>query len=407
MRKRNLSLPIVDLALARGKMAFITGPRQVGKTTLAKMLNSKSKGQYYNWDDLDFRRAWTKSPKGIVEKMPGGSTLILDEIHKASKWKQNLKGLYDTLEKELKIIVTGSTKLNTYRRGSDSLMGRYLGFRLHPFSVGEMLPNKRLPPDALMNMLQDGPTLSAAKGLHNIWKDLCIYGGFPEPLLSSSQRILNIWQKERVEKIVREELRDLSRIPELSRIEMLISLLPERAASSLSLSSLREDLETSYSTVKRWTDYLRALYYHFEIKPWSKNISRSLKKESKLYLWDWSEIKDPGQRFENMVASHLLKACHYWTDTGEGTFDLYYLKTKEKREVDFLITRNGTPWLPIECKMSDTTPSPNFSLFAKSLKVPVFIQLVERAGPAYLEKAHVGEKTLWVWTAAQFFRHLP
>ena len=263
-------------------MAFISGPRQVGKTTLAKMFIKKNNEGYHNWDDLDFRRSWTKSPKSIIGELKDKSTIILDEIHKASKWKQNLKGLYDTLEKDIKIIVTGSARLNLYKKGSDSLMGRYLGFRLHPFSIGEMLSNKIPTPDNLMNALEQGPDLSPSKKLQGLWKDLFVYGGFPEPLLSSSQKILNLWQKGRIDKIVREDLRDLTRIPELSKIEMLISLLPERAANPLGLTSLKEDLETSYDTARRWVQALKELYYHFEIRPWSKNISRSLKKEKQI-----------------------------------------------------------------------------------------------------------------------------
>ena len=404
MRKRNLTNLIGTLALERGKMAFVSGPRQVGKTTLAKTFLDQ-KGCYHNWDDLDFRRQWTKSPKGIIQRQKEGSVLIFDEIHKAAKWKQNLKGLYDTLEKKLRIIVTGNAKTDIYKKGSDSLMGRYLGFRLHPFSLGEMLSPRVPPPDNLMNILRDGFEISSPKSLRDTWKELSHFGGFPEPLLGSSQRILNIWQKQRIEKIVREDLRDLSRLPELGKIEMLISLLPERAANPLSITSLGEDLECSYGTLKRWLSYLKELYYHFEIKPWSKHISRSLKKESKLYLWDWSEIKDGGKRFENITASHLLKACHYWTDTGEGHFELYYLKTKEKKEIDFLVTRDGSPWLAIECKMNDVKPSPNWGLFTDALGLDTSIQLTNR--PDHIEKRNIADRTLWIIGATQFFRHLP
>ena len=200
-------------------------------------------------------------------------------------------------------------------------------------------------------------------------------------------------------------MRDLSRIPELSKIEMLISLLPERVGSPLGLTSLREDLETSYDTARRWMQGLKELYYHFEIKPWSKNIARSLKKESKLYLWDWSEIKSPGVKFENISASHLLKACHYWTDTGEGSFELFYLKTKEKKEMDFLVVRDGVPWLAVECKKNSTSLSPHFSSFESVLQTPFFLQLVDR--PCFLEKKSVGDKTVWICSASLFFRYLP
>ncbi len=402
MHKRNLTVSIKSLALARGKMAFISGPRQVGKTTLAKILLKPSKGLYGNWDDLDFRRRWAKSPKSIVWPLPENSRLILDEIHKAPRWKQNLKGLYDTLEKKLGIIVTGSARLDLYKKGSDSLMGRYLGFRLHPFSIGEIIGTKPLSPVKVEQLLREGLSLSSSK---DYWNDLKAYGGFPEPLWGGSQKILRLWQKGRIDKIVREDIRDLGRIPEMGKMEMLISLLPERVASPLSLKSLGEDLEVSYDTAKRWTDYLKTLYYFFEVRPWSKRIARSLKKEKKIYLWDWSEVTDPGARFENMVASHLLKACHFWTDTGEGKFELFYLKTKDKREVDFLVIKDGNPWLPIECKLKDTSPTSHLQAFTSALKVPVCLQLVEK--DKVLKKRRDSEYVTYICSASSFLRHLP
>ncbi len=403
MLKRTLHSDIDSLALSRNKMAFISGPRQVGKTTLAKMFLNKGKGLYGNWDDLDFRRLWTKSLHEVTKKSNPHDVLIFDEIHKAHNWKRNLKGFYDSQEKELKIIVTGSARLNIYKKGSDSLMGRYINFRLHPFSLGEMLSNKAKSPEEVQELLDKGLSLPSSKKLQDAWSDLENYGGFPEPLMSSSQKILNIWQRGRVEKIVREDLRDISRIVELSKIEMLISLLPERVASPLSITSLRELLEVDYKSVQRWLNYLKELYYHFEIKPWSKNISRGLKKESKLYLWDWSEVKDKGARFENMVASHLLKACHYWTDVGEGTFELFYVRTKEKKEIDFLITKDRAPWLPVECKLNKTNISPYF--FKAFDEVKNFYQLVNKKDQ--LQKRTENGKNIIVCTASKFLRHFP
>ena len=282
-------------------------------------------------------------------------------------------------------------------------MGRYLGFRLHPFSLGEMISNKTKTPEEVKKLIEEDLRLSSAKNIHNSWDDLTNYGGFPEPLLSGSHKTHNLWQRGRLEKIVREDLRDLSRIMDLSKIEMLISLLPESASHTLSINSLREDLETDYKSMKRWLESLKQLYYYFEIKPWSKNIKRAIKKERKVYLWDWSEIKDKGARFENMVASHLLKACHYWTDTGEGNFDLHYFKTKEKKEVDFLITKDSTPWLPIECKIRKESISPYFFKVFPELKT--FYQLVDKKN--YLKKKNEKQRSVFIVTANQFFRHFP
>jgi len=236
-----------------------------------------------------------------------------------------------------------------------------------------------------------------------VTNDLTKYGGFPEPLFSSSVKIHNLWQKGRIEKVIREDLRDLSRIMDLSKIEMLVSLLPERASSTLSINSLREDLETDYKSVRRWLQSLKELYYHFELKPWSKNIKRSLKKERKIYLWDWSEIKNKGAKFENMVASHLLKACHYWSDTGEGKFDLYYFKTKEKKEIDFLITKNDTPWIPIECKLQKMNTCSYF--FKAFPEIKTIYQLIDKKN--HLERKYEKEKQVFIVTASQFLRHFP
>lgn len=209
---------------------------------------------------------------------------------------------------------------------------------------------------------------------------LMTFGGFPEPFFAQDHKIANIWRKDRVEKVIREDLRDLSKLPELSQVEMLASLLPTKVGSPLSFTSLREDLEVSHGTVTRWMNYLGELYYHFSLRPWAKSVARSLKKEPKIYLFDWTEVEESGLRFENLTASHLLKACHYWTDTGEGNFELFYLRNKEQQEVDFLIVKNQKPWLAIEAKLSDSNfNTKTFEKFQRALKCP-FIQVIGQPG---------------------------
>ena len=400
MKKRSLTEHINELAIKNDKMAFISGPRQVGKTTLSKQLVGKN-GIYNNWDDIQFRRIWTKHPNESLPKKSGVG-VIYDEIHKTNKWKSTLKGIYDTKKVNCPIIVTGSARLDIYRKGSDSLMGRYFNFRLHPFSLGELL-HKTIPsPEDIVNKALD---LNKSRIASEAWSSLSEFGGFPEPFIKQSAKFYNIWRQGRLTKVVREDLRDLSNIPELGKIEMLISIMPERVASPLSIVSLREDLEVSYDAMKRWLQYLQQLYYHFELKPWSKKIPRSLKKESKLYLWDWAENDDDGAKFENIVASHLLKACHYWTDSGEGNFDLFYLKDKQKHEIDFLITKNGNPFLPIECKLNSTNLSPNLYAFSKHLNLPESVQLVNKSNvKSTIEKDN---SRYTVISADQFFRVLP
>ena len=412
MKSRYLSSYLRELSLARMKMAFLTGPRQVGKTTLAKtLLQKQGSGTYYNWDDIEFRRKWVKHPRSIVEtsfqemgRSRGAPLLVLDELHKAKGWKGTLKGIYDHEGSRAHFLVTGSARLNVYKKGSDSLMGRYLSFRLHPLSVGELLNGDPRGPDETLEKVFSADSSRRADALA-AWKDLSAYGGFPEPFFSQSEKVARLWRRNRLEKIVREDLRDLSRLPELSQVEMLVALLPEKAAGSLSVQSLREDLEVAHDTVKRWLTYLSELYYFFEIKPYTRSIPRTLKKEGKLYLWDWSEIQDEGSRFENRVASHLLKACHYWTDTGEGNFELQYLRDKQKREIDFVIIRDKRPWLAIEAKKSDTSWSSNFDAFQKHLGNIPCIQVVDT--PAVrIHKRDLPYRNL-VCSAASVFKYFP
>ena len=407
MKKRYIEQYIEDLCFTNGKIAFVAGPRQAGKTVVSKMLLKKrGVGEYYNWDNLTFRKLWTKDPAAIVpDPMPKTKPLIiLDEIHKAKKWKQNLKGVYDTIDHTCDIIVTGSAKLNVYRRGSDSLLGRYFYFRLHPFSLAEISSRKILvAPDDLLNALINKQIQISSTTTKQL-NQLDIYGPFPEPLFTATKPFLHLWRRGRVEKIVREDLRDLSRSLELSQIEMLVSLLPERVASPFSLQSLSEDLEVAYTTVKRWMNYLYELYYCFEIKPYTKSLARAIKKEGKVYLWDWSEVADDGRHFENLIAGHLLKYCDFYTDIGEGLFQLSYLKNKEKNEIDFLILKNNKPWLPVEVKLSDTTPSKNWKGFLKQLSIKIGIQVVKQSDVFKLHE--INEFTILVVSADVFLSYL-
>lgn len=400
--------PIInEVCFSADKMAFVSGPRQCGKTTMAKLLlKQRGCGAYYNWDEVKFRRQWLKDPHLILPIISGKTKpiIILDELHKAKLWKRNLKGLYDTQEEAYDIFVTGSSRLNVYRKGSDSLLGRYYHFRLHPFSLAELLKNRySTNPNDLISVLFSSPLVHSKKS-QKILENLYRFGPFPEPLLAENEKSLRLWQRNRVERIIREDLRDLSRLPELSQIEMLASLLPERVAQPLSIQALSEILEVAYTTAKRWTNYLNELYYIFSLKPYAKSLSRALKKESKLYLWDWSEVENKGARFENLVAAHLLKYCDYLTDSGEGHFELRYLKDKEKFEIDFLLLWNKKVFLPIEVKLTDETPSCSWEKLMRQLHCSYGVQLVMKPGVYKLYERP--KYKILVVSVAQFLQYL-
>ncbi|NQY74635.1 MAG: ATP-binding protein, partial [Candidatus Margulisbacteria bacterium] len=318
----------------RGKMVMIGGPRQVGKTTLSRDIiagKGFSSFRYYTWDSKEDRKAI------LDEALSDSDIIILDEIHKYEKWKPLVKGIYDKKLKNQQIIVTGSARLNVYRRGGDSLQGRYHYYRLHPFSAMEL--ENRSPHIEPMKPLSFSGEIPQKQ-----LDSLLTYGGFPEPILNQSPKQLRRWHNDRIERMVKEDIRDISSINDIGNIQLLVDMLPSKVASLLSINTIREDLEVSHRSISHWIATLEELYYAYRIYPYQNNRIRALKKEPKLFLWDWSEVVDPGARFENMVAGHLLKTVHYLRDTEGFKTELFYLRDKEKREVDFLVTVDNTPW---------------------------------------------------------------
>jgi predicted AAA+ superfamily ATPase len=370
MKKRYLAEPILsDLA---EKMVFLGGPRQVGKTTLALWLAREHyKGfDYLNWDNRDDRRRILRS-----EFRGGAELLVFDEVHKYKDWKNHLKGIFDVHKDRFRIIVTGSARLDIFRRGGDSLMGRYHYYRLHPFSLAEYLEMKSgLPPFEEIRIPGEDP--DAEKALSS----LLTLGGFPEPLLRGRERTLRRWQNERVERLVSEDIRDLQAIREIAMVHLLTGLIPGKVGSLFSINALREDLQVSHKTLSNWMEVLERFYYLFRMYPFTHSRIRSLKKESKVYLWDWSEVPDRAARLENLVAAHLLKLCHFLHDVEGYRADLYYLRDADGREVDFLVTVGEKPWFAVEVKSSYAYLSRNLTYFGSRLAIPQLFQIVGDGG---------------------------
>lgn len=353
------------------KMVFVAGPRQVGKTTLARDLVASRfrETAYFNWDKKDARR------KIMAAEWPATAELIiLDEIHKYRGWKRFIKGEFDVHRGKYRFIVTGSARMDVYRRGGDSLQGRYHHYRLHPFSVAELsgAPVRSIEPFRELP-LSSGNQAEAFVLLEK-------RGGFPEPLFAGSDRVLRRWHNERNERLFREDIRDVEFVRDLGNMQLLSDMLPERVGSLLSANALREDLEVSHRAVSHWLDILERFYYHFRIKPFSRNRIRGLKKEPKLYLWDWSEVKGEAARFENIVASHLLKLVHWLHDREGYGADLQFLRDISKREVDFLVTVDGKPWFAVEVKSQSDHLAPMLSYFRDRLSIPFCYQLVRKKG---------------------------
>jgi predicted AAA+ superfamily ATPase len=363
---RYLTEAVSGDALADGKMAFVSGPRQSGKTTMVRGLLSSAANEF-NWDDSFFRKRWARDPLEAISGR-GDGPILLDEIHKDRRWKSRLKGLYDLNGAEVPIIATGSARLDLFRRGGDSLMGRHIPYRLHPLSVGERSDPPQ--PEAILN--HSKPSFPFA--------DTLKLGTFPEPLLAGDEGKARRWSRLRMERLMYEDLRDLRHVHDLQALRVLADLLPDRVGSPFSINNLREDVGVAYATVRDWIGVLEALYHLILIRPHAGKLSRTLKAEPKLYLYDTLQIQEPGVRRENLAALHLLKACHYWTDLAFGDFELRYLRTKEKEEVDFVLVRDRKPWMLVECKSGDHSPSPMLVKFAAKLSTKQNFQLVDRKG---------------------------
>lgn len=265
-----------------------------------------------------------------------------------------------------------------------------------------METHESLTPDQVQEQLFQR-SLAPGRSYQDDLQSLLEFGPFPEPLFRQDEAMWRIWRQSRHEMIVREDLRDIGRSSDLGKIEMLAAILPDKVASPLSINSIRTDIEVSHPTLQRWLGWLKELYFLFEIKPWHKRIARSIKKEGKVYLWDFSEVRDPGARFENLVAMHLFKACNYWTDTGCGAFDLFYLRNRDGQEIDFLIVRDGKPWLPVEVKLADIRPSPHWRRFMPVLGCRRAIQITkEPMWKLYAE----GDAEILIAGAAEALRYL-
>lgn len=370
---KRIYLDILRKHLAQYRqMIFLMGPRQAGKTTLSlEAASSASAHSYFNWDNPAERILFLEGvdaiakQAGLQEVRAEKPILVFDEIHKFGKWKNFLKGFFDLYEKAARIIVTGSSRLNVYKRGGDSLMGRYFYYRVHPLSVAEIVS-----PEWMETELKQPKPISEAD-----WAALLEHGGFPEPFLQRSPHFSRRWKSIRKDQLFREDIRDGTRIQELAQLELLAELLRNQAAQSMDYASLSKKVGVSVDTVRRWIEVLKSFYYCFSVQPWSKNIARSLLKEPKLYLLDWSLVESEGHRHENLVGCHLLKAVHFWTDIGLGEFSLHYLRTKDQNEVDFLVVKDKKPWFLVEVKTKAKGLSSSLYRFQEETGAPHAFQI--------------------------------
>jgi hypothetical protein len=342
------------LADLERKMVFIGGPRQVGKTTLVRHILDQHYpgGRYFNWDYDEDRRALLK------ERWKSDTPLLIfDELHKYPRWKSWIKGLYDTRPDGRSFLVTGSARLDIYKKGGDSLLGRYHYWRLHPFSLDEYPAD--VPPETALERL-------------------LTIGGFPEVFISGEEREARRWRRERLDRVIREDIRDLESIRNITQMELMTSLLRERVGGPAVASNLAEDIQVSPKTVQAWLAALERMYVVFRVMPFTKNLSRAILKTPKFYFFDTGDVLgDTGARFENMVATALLKRLHYYEDRDGFRYELRYIRDKEGREVDFVILKDGAVLELIEVKYADSEPSRALRYYTERLHPVHSTQIVK------------------------------
>lgn len=332
------------------KVVLLSGPRQVGKTTLAKQLRGSY--EYLNFDAPEHRlilaeQSWDRDKE----------LLILDELHKQTDWKAWVKGLYDTEGCRPRLLVTGSARLNTHRHVGDSLAGRFFHHRLHPLDVKEL--KGKFSADEAFNRLMT-------------------VGGFPEPLLDGGEKFYRRWRRAHLDVILRQDVMDSESVSDIKAMELLVELIRRRVGSPLSYANLARDVDKDPKTVKRWIEILEDHYVLFRVTPYHKNIARSLLKEPKLYLFDNGQVQadDPGAKFENLVALALRKELDRLEDMEGARTGLHYLRTKDGREIDFLVTLDDTPVVMIEAKWAADKVHPHFRHFAEFLPDARALQIV-------------------------------
>jgi len=378
------------------KPVLLSGPRQCGKTVLSKQLQLQNY-QYLNFDVIMDRK--------IILKMNwhrDKELIIFDELHKMKKWKTWLKGIFDSNTPKQKFLVTGSAKLNTFKKVGDSLAGRYFNYRLYPLDLYEIMrlyenPINQKP---LRNLLNNSSLSSRLQLCKEFQERLLSVSGFPEPFLEKESGFYVRWQQTHLDIILKQDLLDTENIKSIKQIEILATLLTERVGSLLSYNSLREDLHTDDKSIKRWVDILENAYVIFRIYPFSnKKMVTSIKKAPKVYFFDYGRVDDLALRVENLVAFSLLKQIHYQLDVKGIIYDLHYVRNKQKKEIDFLVTKNKKPHLLIEVKLSNSIVSENFVYFEKYFPNIKKIQVVRELDRGYLSREGVQVMPLHLWLA--------
>jgi len=384
-------------------MVFISGPRQAGKTTFAENIAlNEPASLYFNYDIQDNKAKLLTNPtffEEIDREKDIIPLVILDEIHKYKDWKNYLKGVYDGYAKEFRFLVTGSGRLDLSRKRGDALAGRYLHYHLYPFTNGELF-SSAIGIENIDSLLDLPRHNNEAQ---EVWETIFNVSGFPEPFINGSKQKYRRWKNSYHNQVLRDDIRDEFAVKQIDTMVALYSILPDFVGNPLSYSNQAHTLKITHKTVDSWITVFERFLLIFSIRPYHKSVSRSLTKLPKMYFFDPCMVKDESFRFENMVALELHRAVTLWTDFGLGDYELWFLRNKEKEEVDFLVTEDKKPMFMVEAKFSETSISPHLIKFQNLLNIPA-VQLVHQKGIGRTIKN--GANKILVASAASWFAGL-
>ena len=384
----------LDESFLHGRMSFICGPRQIGKTTLVQnhLEQIKQNENYHNWDSLSLRQRFASNPLFFIENITiplsfghkvsaqERQWIVFDEIHKYPQWKNILKGYYDELKTNINFVIIGSARLDYFRQSGDSLVGRYFLFKMNPLHPHD-LAGLRLNRDTAWHPKSASiPFDDSDKAFQEATAQLLELTGFPEPLSVGTKDFYERWKNNHISLITSEDLRDLSQISNIQKLQTLVFLLPERVGSPVSLNNLKNILGCAHASVQNWLEALKKVYLIFSLAPYAARLSRSVRKEQKYYFWDWGLLEEPGKKFENFIAVQLQRAVSAWNEWGKGDFNLMYVRTKDGREVDFVVTERDKPYILVESKKNDKNLAPNLKYFKSRIQAPLAFQVVETQG---------------------------
>lgn len=358
--------PALAEALADTPVVLIHGPRQCGKTTLARATGGPKGYAYFSFDDAVTLGAATTDPMGFVADLP--ERTILDEVQRAPSLFTALKAAVDRGRRPGRFLLTGSANVLLVPKLADSLAGRMEILRLHPLAQCELAGAA----PGFLDVLFGGGFKARSYG--RLGKELAVRivaGGYPAALVRATPRRRAVWYRDYIETLVQRDVRDLARIASLDALPRLLALAAGQTARLLNMSDLAAPFQLSRPTIKDYMTLLERVFLLEQLPPWHSNRLSRLIKTPKLHLGDtgvacallgfdtealWADRSTLGQLLETFVFQELRRQAS-WRD---DDIRFHHFRDKDGAEVDLVLERGGRALAGVEVKASATVTASDF-----------------------------------------------